>query len=130
MGTTGQFSFEGSITTDKVNYDGDYTYAGSPKGECRGKTVKVGTLPANSWGLHEVHGNVWEWLEDCWHAYYDGAPQDGGAWTTGGDCGRRVLRGGSWSDGPGLVRSAFRFRLNPGYRLNFRGFRLARVIRE
>ena len=61
-----------------------------------GKTTEVGSYPANPWGLYDMHGNVWEWVEDCWHESYEGAPSDGSAWTSG-DCSRRVLRGGSWA---------------------------------
>ena len=49
-------------------------------------------------GLHDVHGNAWEWVEDCWHGNYEGAPVDGSAWVSGGDCEKWVLRGGSWFD--------------------------------
>ena len=59
-------------------------------------TAPMGSFSANAFGLHDVMGNVWEWVEDCWHESYAGAPADGGAWTVGGDCERRVLRGGSW----------------------------------
>ena len=59
------------------------------------KTAPVGAFSANAWGLHDVHGNVWEWVEDCWNDSYTGAPADGSAWESG-DCSRRVLRGGSW----------------------------------
>ena len=58
-----------------------------------------------------MHGNVWEWVEDCWHEDYSGAPVDGSAWTSGGDCGKRVLRGGSWYDYPRYLRSANRGRV-------------------
>ena len=54
----------------QANYDGNYTYAGGAKGVYRKRTVEVGSLPANAWGLHEMHGNVWEWLEDVWHDSY------------------------------------------------------------
>ena len=60
------------------------------------RTHPVGQKAPNGWGLHDMLGNVWEWVEDCWHNGYGGAPTDGTAWTTGGDCNRRVLRGGSW----------------------------------
>ena len=72
------------------------TYGSGRKGVYRKKTVLVGSFPANGFGLYAVHGNVWEWVEDCWHESYRGAPSDGSAWVTGGDCFKRVLRGGSW----------------------------------
>ncbi len=82
----------------------------------------------NSWGLYQVHGNVWEWVEDCWHDTYAGAPADGSAWTSG-DCGRRVLRGGSWYVVPRNLRAAYRDRYDPGgVRLNYYGFRVARTL--
>lgn len=61
-----------------------------------GKTQPVGQKQANAWGLFDMHGNVWEWCEDFWHANYNGAPTDGSAWLSGGDSRYRVLRGGSW----------------------------------
>ncbi|MEM7199626.1 MAG: SUMF1/EgtB/PvdO family nonheme iron enzyme [Planctomycetota bacterium] len=106
-GTTGPFSFDRELTTELVNYDGDGPYAGGPKGEDRGSTVAVGTLPANPWGLVEMHGNVWEWCQDRWHDDYRGAPGSGAAWELGGSAGR-VLRGGSWIYGGGDCRSACR----------------------
>ena len=93
----------------------------------RGQTVPVGSFPANDFGLHEVHGNVWEWVEDCWNGSYDGAPSDGSVWTTGGAC-YRVLRGGFWIDKPWFLRSAFRGRGRTGSRSNFSGFRVARTL--
>ena len=70
-------------------------------------TSPVGSYRANRFGLHDVHGNVWEWTEDCDHDSYAGAPSDGVAWTTG-DCAVRVSRGGSWRDGPRYRRSSAR----------------------
>jgi formylglycine-generating enzyme required for sulfatase activity len=72
-------------------------------------------------------GNVWEWTEDCYSDSYKGAPTDGSAWTKG-DCGRRVLRGGSWDDNPAGVRSANRIRLDTEIRSNYVGFRPARTL--
>ena len=81
------------------------------------QTAPVGSFSANGFGLHDVHGNVREWVEDCWHGNYTGAPSDGRAWTRGGDCSARVLRGGSWYFSPRLVRSANRLQATPpGYR--------------
>ena len=90
-------------------------------------TAPVGSFAANAWGLHDVHGNVWEWVQDCWHENYEGAPGDGSAWTSGGDCSRRVLRGGSWIYLPRILRAAFRLRLDGGSRSSDVGFRVART---
>ena len=90
-------------------------------------TAPVGSYGANGFGLHDVLGNVWEWVEDCWNGSYAGAPSDGSAWETG-NCGRRVLRGGSWIDGPGVLRSASRYRDTTGDRRSDIGFRVARTL--
>ena len=128
-GTTGPFHFGSTISTNQANYDGGYTYGGGSEGVYRKKTVSVGSFPANSFGLHDVHGNVWEWVEDCWHENYQGAPQDGSAWITGGDCEVRVLRGGSWYVKPRNLRSAFRYRVGTGSRsYSGFGFRVARTL--
>ena len=82
-------------------------YGGGVKGVYRGRTVTVGSFPANPFGLHDAHGNVREWVEDCWNSNYAGAPADGSA-RMSGDCWNRVLRGGSWDSKPGSLRSAFR----------------------
>jgi formylglycine-generating enzyme required for sulfatase activity/uncharacterized protein YgiM (DUF1202 family) len=88
----------------------------------------VGRYKPNAFGLDDMHGNVWEWVEDCWHGSYQGAPKDGSAWTNGGDCSRRVLRGGSWGDAPRLLRVANRSWIGTGYRFNDYGFRVARTL--
>ncbi len=126
-GTLTPFHTGEQITTEQANFDGNSTYNGSAKGEYRGKTVAVGSFPANAFGLHDMHGNVWEWVQDCWHDNYEGAPDDGAAWESG-DCAGRSLRGGSWYSKPGAVRSAVRFRYGPTYRYYDRGFRLARTL--
>ena len=78
-GTTGRFHFGTSIPDNTANY--------SPASwDIRHRTVRVGSFPANGFGLHDVHGNVFEWVEDCWHGSYAGAPADGSAWSVGGDC--------------------------------------------
>ena len=84
----------------------------------------VGSYQPNGFGLYDMHGNVWEWVQDCWNDDYEGAPTDGSAWT-GGDCGRRVIRGGSWDDGARLLRSASRSGSGRSLRGNDVGFRLA-----
>ena len=127
-GTTGPFHFGLTISPEQANYNGDYAYGSGGKGRYRKRTELVGSFPSNAFGLHDVHGNVWEWVEDCWHESYQGAPLDGSAWTSGGDCGRRVLRGGSWYYGPGFLRSADRSWYDSGYRVNYVGFRVARTL--
>ena len=94
-GTTTPFWWGATISTSQANYDGNYTYAGGSKGEWRKATVAVDSFAANPWGLYNVHGNVWEWTEDCWNEKNAGNPGNGSA-RTNGDCGCRVLRGGSW----------------------------------
>ena len=127
-GTTGPFHFGSTISTDQANYDGGYTYGPGRKGVDRDKTVPVGSFPSNGFGLHDMHGNVWEWVEDCWHGSYAGAPSDGRAWVSGGDCEGRVLRGGSWDYAPGYLRSAYRDWDAAGNRDYVIGFRVARTL--
>ena len=88
----------------------------------------MGSFPANAFGLHDVHGNVMERVEDCWHDSYGGAPEDGSAWTRGGNCDARVLRGGSWYYGLRFLRSANRYDLSAGKRFSYAGFRVARTL--
>ena len=87
----------------------------------------MGKFPANAFGLYDVHGNVWEWVEDCVNGNYRGAPADGSAWESG-DCSRRVLRGGSWYVKPRNLRSALRGSYTSGFRISFVGFRVARTL--
>ncbi len=126
-GTTTAFHFGDRISPSQANYDGNYSYNGGPKGRYRERTVAVGTFPANAFGLHDVHGNVWEWVEDCWNNSYGEAPSDGSAWTTG-ECLRRVLRGGSWYKGPSFLRVAIRVWDSTWYRGDLYGFRIASTL--
>ncbi|NKB77715.1 MAG: SUMF1/EgtB/PvdO family nonheme iron enzyme [Gammaproteobacteria bacterium] len=124
-GSSSAFWWGDSITTDQANYDGDFVYNG-PKGVYRGKTLPVGSFDPNSFGLYDVHGNVYEWVEDCRNDSYKGTPSDGSA-REEGDCARRVLRGGSWGSKPWWLRSAGRD-WNLHTDRNFVvGFRLART---
>jgi formylglycine-generating enzyme required for sulfatase activity len=128
-GMTTTFWFGASISTSQANYDGNYTLAGGAKGEYREKTVPVDSFAPNPWGLYNVHGNVWEWAEDCWHDTYQGAPSDGSAWTTAcTDGSRRVFRGGSWFDVPRELCAAFRSGGSTLVRFDYLGFRLARTF--
>ena len=94
-------------------------------------TAPVGTFRTNGFGLYDVLGNVWEWVEDVWHDSYQGAPTDGTAWidSEGKDSSRgRVLRGGSWINYPRYLRSAIRISSAPDLRNSFLGFRVARTL--
>ncbi len=92
------------------------------------KTHLVGKRKRNAFGLNDMHGNVWEWVEDPWHYYYFGAPADGSPWVEGGDVSRRVLRGSSWIGDPKDLRSANRNRNAADIRLNVYGFRVGRTL--
>ena len=105
-GTTTPFCFGESITPDLVNYNGNYTYASAQKGKYRQQTTDVGTFPPNSFGLYDMHGNVWEWCQDDYKDDYINAPTDGSALTS--SSGYKLLRGGSWELNPGYCRSACR----------------------
>jgi formylglycine-generating enzyme required for sulfatase activity len=89
-------------------------------------TSPVGAYQANGFGLYDMIGNAWEWVEDSWHENYGGAPNAGSAWS--GDGVKRLLRGGSWVNGPRSTRSSIRFGVVPLYRLNSFGFRVARSV--
>jgi formylglycine-generating enzyme required for sulfatase activity len=130
-GTSTAFWWGNSITTDQANYDGNYRYNGSPQGEYRKKTLEVHSFQPNPWGLYQVHGNVWEWVQDQWHVNYEGAPVDGSAWEAGGrEEDKRVLRGASWGDYPWNLRAAIRVRGDAGDRNSGNGFRLARTVKS
>jgi formylglycine-generating enzyme required for sulfatase activity len=88
----------------------------------------VGSFAANRFGLYDMHGDVWQWIEDCYHRDYQGAPQDGSAWIEGGDCTRRIVRGGSWYFKPGNLRSASRDKAPTGIRNDDLGFRVGRTL--
>jgi formylglycine-generating enzyme required for sulfatase activity len=132
-GTTTPFWWGSSISTSQANYNGTYIYDNGAKGEDRQKALPVDSFEVNPWGLYQVHGNVWDWVEDCWHdsyrdAPYQDAPKEGKAWTTGGDCRSRVVRGGSWFSYPQVLRAAGRGRYSTGTRSNGLGFRVGRTL--
>ena len=117
-GTQTRYSFGDDISPNDANY-----------GRNIGKTRPVGSYRANGFGLYDMHGNVWEWVQDCWswNDNYRGAPNKGEAWERG-YCSRRVLRGGSWVSIPRNLRSANRLRYDTGYRGSISGFRVARTL--
>jgi len=113
-GSTTRYAFGDTISKTQAQFSAD-------------RTVDVGSFPANGFGLHDTHGNVWEWLEDCWNETYSGAPADGSAWVIG-SCDRHVLRGGSWNSGPPVLHSADRFWDLSSSRYSYDGFRVARTL--
>ena len=132
-GTTTPFWTGVRIDPDQANFHQHATSAAaaSQKGQYRGRTVDVDEPPfkPNAFGLFHTAGNVWEWVEDCFSASYLGAPTDGTAWARA-DCSNRVLRGGSWYEGPRSQRSAARFIGSPEMQLDTFGFRVARRLNQ
>jgi len=119
-GTTTAYAFGKSITKRQAQFlEGSWRSAE--------RTVEVGSFEANAFGLHDMHGNVFEWVQDCYKDSYKGAPSDGSA-ATAGDCSLRVLRGGSWGGLPRRLRSACRLRGQPDLRDVNGGFRVARTL--
>ena len=116
-GTTTRYAFGDTITTSQAQI-------GLGVG---GKSAEVGSFPANKFGLHDMHGNVREWVEDNWHSDYQTGPLDGSVWK-GGDASLRVLRGGSWDSNPDGLRSAYRIGDPPDQRIGIVGFRVARTL--
>lgn len=127
-GTKTAFNVGPTISSKLANYDGTYVTALGEVSEYRRGTTPVGAFPSNTFGLHDMHGNVWEWCEDVWHSTYDGAPNDGSTWIDGGDQALRILRGGSWDNDPEYLRSARRVRNRPVVRASDMRFRIARTI--
>jgi formylglycine-generating enzyme required for sulfatase activity len=131
-GSTTPFHFGDTVTADLANYRGtdheEYKWSGSygqgPKGIYRQETTPVDSFPPNSFGLYDMHGNVWEWCQDDYSNNYDVTPVDGSVWASGENSGLKALRGGSWFDNPRYCRSAIRLISNPAYHVNYVGFRV------
>lgn len=113
-GSAAPFSFGNRVNARRANFNA-------------AKTVPVGTFAPNAFGLDDMNGNAAQWVEDCMHADYVGAPTDGSAWF-GSVCGERIVRGGSWASEGALVRSAMRFGVGAAYRSRYVGFRAAASI--
>ncbi len=126
-GTVTPFWWGSSISTGQASYNGTFTYGAGPTGEWRQHTVRVDSFRPNPWGLYNVHGNVWDWTDDCWNESNAGNPGDGSVRTTG-DCNWRVARGGAWNYSPGYLRSAFRYWNLPDNRSGVQGFRVVRTL--
>jgi formylglycine-generating enzyme required for sulfatase activity len=132
-GTTTPYHCGATLISELANFYAASTYGAAPKGHARRQTSLVDQFPANRWGLLDLHGNVWERCLDDWHSSYQGAPEDGRAWSDrqgtrrreregrGGD---KLLRGGAWYDHPRDCRSAYRYRGLPGGHLYYVGFRV------
>ncbi|MDO9469198.1 MAG: SUMF1/EgtB/PvdO family nonheme iron enzyme [Nitrosomonas sp.] len=118
-GTTTPFNTGEKINSEQANFD-----------IAHDRTLSAGSFPSNKFGLYDMHGNVLEWAQDCWHENYRGAPNDGSAWleANGGNCDRRVVRGGSWYLDPLLLRSAFRYGDFSDAAGVLLGFRIARAF--
>jgi formylglycine-generating enzyme required for sulfatase activity len=121
------FSTGSTINYKQANYDANFVYADGKQGIFRQKTIEVGRFPRNAFGLYDMHGNVWEWVEDCYKDSYRGAPTDGSA-VVARDCALRILRGGSWNYFPQLLRSAYRYATASEVRLDMVGLRVARSL--
>ena len=120
-GTTTKYSWGNRANYEQANYNSNDRWE---------NTAPVGSFPANGFGLYDMHGNVFEWTQDCWHGSYRGAPTNGQVWegANGGDCDRRVVRGGSWHGGPGLLRAAGRVSYRVSGRANVLGLRLVQDL--
>ena len=129
-GTISPFHCGSTISSKLANYDGTKVYGDGEKGEYRQQTMDVASFPANPWGLHDMHGNVWEWCADHWHDNYEDAPEDGRAWIdkevneNNDKMNISLLRGGSWYDIPRCCRSAYRFSVRQSSRGNGFGLRV------
>ena len=125
--TTTRYHWGDEPGRNRANCRGCRTGTGTPR------PFRVGSFAANDFGLFDVHGNVWEWVEDCWHRNYGNAPSDGSAWVTSRvprSCRHRILRGGSWNVGPRNVRSAVRSRFAERIHSDTVGFRIVRTMQS
>jgi len=124
-GTQTVYPWGDDIGKNKANCDGCGSQWTGSAGTWQ--TAPVGSFAPNRFGLYDMVGNVWKWVQDCYHPNYNGAPTDGSTWT-GGDCTARVVRGGFWGGGPEYVRPAFRDRTSSNDRNYTLGFRVGRTL--
>jgi formylglycine-generating enzyme required for sulfatase activity len=131
--TEAEWEYAARAGTTTAYYWGDDI--GKKNANCQGcgsewdgrQTSPVGSFKPNEFGLFDMAGNVFQWVQDCYHDNYDGAPPDGSEWI-GGNCSDRVVRGGSWYLSPQFLRSAFRLRNTSDYRFVNLGFRVGRML--
>ena len=123
-GTTTAFPWGDDIGENHANCSG----CGS-KWDDR-QTAPVGSFAPNKFGLYDMVGNVFEWVEDCAHVSYDDAPTDGSAWIEGGNCRVHVARGGCWNNSPNILRSAFRYGIASNSRMLALGIRIGRTLSD
>jgi len=125
-GTATRYDWGERANHDRANYGADRCCAPAALGRDRWlHTSPSGGFPPNAFGLYDMHGNAWQWVQDCWHHNYDGAPADGSAWRRG-SCIDRVMRGGSWNCSPSTIRAAVRELHDGSGRYAVVGFRVAR----
>ena len=126
-GTSGRHYLGDCFGSDTANFHAGMPAKGCKAGQFRRRTVAVGSFPPNPFGLHDMHGNVWEWTQDCDNSNYRGAPTDGAAWMSG-NCRKAIVRGAGWHDWGFWLRSAARFGFVREARHPFGGFRVVRVL--
>ncbi|MGE4220861.1 MAG: formylglycine-generating enzyme family protein [Alphaproteobacteria bacterium] len=126
-GATGRYPWGEQASRKYANFGESECCAGAAEAEDKWvEAAPVGSFPPNKFGVHDMLGNVWEWVEDCWHQSYAKGPVDGSAWIKAGLCETRGVRGGSWFDIPDLLRLAYRHKDDKGARIMLLGFRVAR----
>jgi formylglycine-generating enzyme required for sulfatase activity len=126
-GGDGPFATGAAISAQDANFDGAHPYGVNKPGRYLRKTLPVGSYPANALGLHDLHGNVYEWVADCWNETHKDRPKTARA-RRDGDCNFRVMKGGSWVTHGYQMRAAARIRYVKDYRYDDYGFRLARTL--
>lgn len=126
-GSNTAFSFGPDISPRMARYDSSQAYGNSQTTRTLGRPASVGSFSPNAFGLYDMHGNVWEWVEDCWVESYTGHPASSAA-RADALCSQHVLRGGSWFDAPGKLRSAQRIKNFPWMRFSINGIRVARDV--
>jgi len=126
-GMNAPFSTGNSIDSSQANFNGEHPYGEDRKGTYRRKTLSVGSFESNKLGVYDIHGNVYEWVQDCWSPNHVDAPRDSRA-RQDGDCNYRIMRGGSWVTHGYQMRASKRLRYTKDYRYDDYGFRIARTL--